>query len=101
MLPPGTSSIWLIRVDGVIGAQRTGSLECLGEKRCATGTQRRRVGWYRQAEVVAGDPLPAHYQVCSAARTSMWLTATLRSRVTTYSTASAISSGANLTMSAV
>ena len=89
--------------DGVVGSQRTRGAECLSEKRCATGAQRGRVRGYGKCEVIAGDPtiVCVDHQVCSAARTNMWLTATRRSRVTMYSTASAMSSGANLTMSAV
>jgi len=60
---------------------RDRGLKRLGEEPDIAVAKSSGIGGERQAGVVAGDP-PATHQVCSAERTSISLTATLRSRVT-------------------
>ncbi len=56
-------------------------LKCLGEELDIAVAKSCGIGGEGQARMVAGDP-PVGHQVCSAERTSISLTATLRSRVT-------------------
>ncbi len=57
------------------------NLKSLAEKLGSALGEGSRIGWEPQPGPVAGDPAVVH-QVCSAARTSISLTATRRSRVT-------------------
>lgn len=63
--------------DGVTVGEHTRRPKRLCQKPRAAAAQSVGVGRDREAE-----PLAVTHQVCSAARTSMWLTATRRSRVT-------------------
>src|SRR5262249_35576916 len=81
------------------GTQGARGLKRPGEERRSCGPEILRGEGQRQTVLVA-DESDAHH-VCSAARTSMWFTATRRSRVTMYRTASAMSSDCSLTIPAV
>jgi len=67
--------------DAVLSAQRTRCVKCVGEKGDTAVAKGSGVCGERDVDPVAGDPAVVH-QVCSAARISISLTATLRSRVT-------------------
>nr|CRL70517.1 hypothetical protein CPGR_01639 [Mycolicibacterium malmesburyense] len=86
--------------DLVAVGQRPVGAQGFGEETGSGLAQRVGVGGEREAGRVTAHPVDLHH-VCSAARTRISLTATRRSRVTMYVTASAMSSGLSLTIPAV